>query len=282
MSRHNLRGQPDNSGQFRRGDLPKAQQINKSVTLNAFDRACNGAPKPKPRSAPPSGMWEMDKILNAGQCARHAWDKDRLGIKEPYKPFPSVFGAVDKAMRYGTEGRSVSEVLGDEGEALGEGVFRQPPKRFTQHVETDSGHDFVIRGELDALVEHPDGSLTIVDFKHRPVGDREAMQRSAEGYRSQLEAYTALLGEQGHDVRGAAILWLGPAKDNLTEVGEAKAGQMNMSYDFMLSEVEVSEDRYWDMLDRWGDLMSGDRPPVSDDCETCQHQQALLSSMNDS
>lgn len=91
-----------------------------------------------------------------------------------------------------------------------------PAARYYAEAE-DSEDQVLLQGVVDCWFEESDGTITVVDFKTDRVSEDTVAQR-AEGYRGQLEAYTAALSEVMGVTVGRKLLWFF-AVNHAVEIG---------------------------------------------------------------
>jgi len=116
------------------------------------------------------------------ECRRCFWLKVVAGFDRARQPMPSIFNAIDAAMKERFEGRRVEEAE----TALMGGVFRfadrwvvSAPIEFPGREDT-----CFLRGKVDSVVDFDDGSYGIIDFKTSAV-----RPQNLAVYSRQLHAY---------------------------------------------------------------------------------------------
>lgn len=208
------------------------------------------------------------------ECDRCAVLKLRDGVARPFMPFPSVFQSIDKSVRGLFEGMDVSKISPDipSGKlATKSKVLKGEVAVFCEGYE--DAHTFLISGKTDAIVEHADGSLSILDFK---VSGRD-VSGEAQRYACQLAAYALAarqtLGKPDAPIRALGLVVFSP--------GGMQPG-MGQSYPLMMEMQYVPIDPAAAMKDLITELSRiaallreeypadpDNLPPASPKCAVC-------------
>ena len=99
-----------------------------------------------------------------------------------------------------------------------------------------------IEGSVDLMVQHEDGSITIIDYKTDRV-QGELLEERARGYENQLAGYALVIEKMGMKVRNAVLVFAnGGAGDTAREyviedLEEAKAAALSKIHDEILSPI---------------------------------------------
>lgn len=151
-----------------------------SSTAPAF-RASDAPGLPPVRLAPSdfAFLWE--------ECQRCFYLKAHKKMYRPRAPFPSIFNAIDLAMKRHLRGLRTTDVLPE----MKPGVFLcEDDDAWVECMPiTPPGaqRSVYIRGMLDCLVAFDDGTFGVIDFKTSDVS------RSSALYSRQLHAYAAAI-----------------------------------------------------------------------------------------
>jgi ATP-dependent helicase/nuclease subunit A len=99
-----------------------------------------------------------------------------------------------------------------------------------------------IEGSVDLMVQHEDGSITIIDYKTDRV-QGELLEERARGYENQLAGYALVIEKMGMKVRNAVLVFAnGGAGDTAREyviedLEEAKAAALSKIHDEIRSPI---------------------------------------------
>lgn len=202
------------------------------------------------------------------ECPRCTYLKLRHGLPRPYMPFPSVFHQLDKLLRGHHDGRELRELIPDAPP----GKINTRSLSLKAEVER-GGVVFRISGRTDAHIDHPDGSMTILDFKvtgSDPQADR---------YLCQLAAY-ALGAEQTlhRPVAAVGLLIVTPVDTRPTPTqAETLLSTTNryalVPWDAPRRDILLSE------LDRLAELLTGPLPQPDGKCSVCSYTARFVQSV---
>jgi len=194
-------------------------------------------------------------------CKRCFYRKVVCRQPRPRSPFPSVFGKIDRAMK--------DHYLGERAESAAEGMTAGVVGGGDRWVKSApvalSGclRPFVIRGQVDVLVDCDDGSLGVVDFKTTvPKADHLAT------YGRQLHAYAWALE---HPAGGlpATVSSLG-LLCFLPETFDARGPHAGLFGSLEWVEVPRDETGFLKFLHDVLDVLEGPTlPPPALDCPWC-------------
>ncbi len=120
------------------------------------------------------------------ECGRCFYLKYVAGYKRPFGAFPSIFGAIDGAMR----DRFMGAPTGDLTPDLPPGTVTHGEKWVHSQPIHRDGHSatLTIRGKFDTVVTFDDGSYGVIDFKTSNI-----KPQSVRLYSRQLRAYAYAL-----------------------------------------------------------------------------------------
>jgi ATP-dependent exoDNAse (exonuclease V) beta subunit len=99
-----------------------------------------------------------------------------------------------------------------------------------------------IEGSVDLMVQHEDGSITIIDYKTDRV-QGELLEERARGYENQLAGYALVIEKMGMKVRNAVLVFAnGGAGDTAREyviedLEQAKAAALSKIHDEILLPI---------------------------------------------
>lgn len=112
------------------------------------------------------------------ECKLCYYLKIKMGIQRPQLPFPGVFSALNTRLQgalIGKDLRELSPVLPAGTVESQEGFVESKPIPSTK---------VYIKGKYDLLVQQPDGTYLIVDFKISQPSEEKIAK-----YQTQLQAY---------------------------------------------------------------------------------------------
>lgn len=140
---------------------------------------------------PPVRLAPSDFAFLWEECQRCFYLKAHKQLWRPRAPFPSIFNAIDLAMKRHLRGLRTTDVLPEmkpgiflceDDDAWVECAPIMPP---------GAKRSVYVRGMLDCLVAFDDGTFGIIDFKTSDVSKSSAL------YSRQLHAYAAAIERPG-------------------------------------------------------------------------------------
>lgn len=139
------------------------------------------------RRKPPVRLAPSDFAFLWEECHRCFYLKAHKKLYRPRAPFPSIFNAIDLAMKRHLRGLRTTDVLPEmkpgvflceDDDAWVECLPITPPR---------ASRSVYVRGMLDCLVAFDDGTFGVIDFKTSDVSKSSAL------YSRQLHAYAAAI-----------------------------------------------------------------------------------------
>lgn len=201
------------------------------------------------------------------RCPRCLWLEYWHGIKLPANlALQLLLSRLQEAAYDGV----TSKVISTE---IPIGKVSRYKKRFTSMPVKVNGEEtrWKIYGEIDLLVDHQDGTYSIVDGKVSMKKDAEAL---IESYWTQLEAYVFAFENplEGDVMPIKSIGLLQWRIDDSLHMEENKRG---FSVDHRYIPIPRQEKRFQDFLAEFIGIIEGDFPESGSDCETCKYLEKI-------
>jgi len=218
---------------------------------------------PKTYALSPTSLSVMDRC---GQCF---WLAQNEKIAQPRGLFPSLPSGMDEIFKNEYErcakidptGATLPGSLASlQGKAR---LFTDLEtlrgwQNFRKGLRTTSDIGDVLYGAPDAILVE-DGALVVMDYKTRMNTVREAPSYNAP----QLEIYTHLLRENGHNVASHAYLQVWSPS--------AVEGSDLIRFNAQLFHVDINPDNAAALFDKATTLLRGPKPAPSTSCEYCSY-----------
>lgn len=200
------------------------------------------------------------------ECERCFWLKMNEGVRRPSGPFPSLPSGMDRILkehfdRYRAEGEQPPELAGTSIDAVpypDAGFVEACRDWKSEPVYEDAETGVVLKGGVDELLETEDGDIIVLDYKTRGWPPRDD---TTEYYVDQLNLYNLILRENGHDTADVSLL-LYYYPDTVREDGDVV---FHTQPDTVPVDIEGAKDLVRDAVE----VMEGDIPEHSDDCDFC-------------
>jgi hypothetical protein len=146
-------------------------------------------------------------------------------------------------------------------------------KRFTSMPVKVNGEEtrWKIYGEIDMLVDHQDGTFSIVDGKVSMKKDAEAL---IESYWTQLEAYVYAF-ENPLDGDVMPIKSIGLLQWRIDDSLHLDDNKRGFSVDHRYIPIPRQEERFQNFLAKFIGIIEGDFPESGDDCDTCKYLEKI-------
>ena len=146
-------------------------------------------------------------------------------------------------------------------------------KRFTSMPVKVNGEEtrWKIYGEIDLLVDHQDGTFSIVDGKVSMKKDAEAL---IESYWSQLEAYVYAF-ENPLDGDVMPIKSIGLLQWRIDDSLQLEDNKRGFSVDHRYIPIPRQVERFQEFLGEFIGIIEGEFPESGDDCETCKYLEKI-------
>jgi hypothetical protein len=146
-------------------------------------------------------------------------------------------------------------------------------KRFTSMPVKVNGEEtrWKIYGEIDLLVDHQDGTFSIVDGKVSMKKDAEAL---IESYWTQLEAYVYAF-ENPLDGDVMPIKSIGLLQWRIDDSLHLDDNKRGFLVDQRYIPIPRQEERFQNFLAKFIGIIEGDFPESGDDCDTCKYLEKI-------
>lgn len=151
---------------------------------------------------------------------------------------------------------------------LEKGYVTKYKKRFTsQPVKIDGKETrWKIYGEIDLLVQHDDGSYSIVDGKVSMKKDEDALIKS---YWTHLEAYVFAF-ENPFEGDPMSIKSIGLVQWSINDSIQLEGDLRGFSVEHRFIQLPRREREFQEFLVKFIGIIEGEFPESSDACENCQ------------
>lgn len=198
------------------------------------------------------------------ECRRCFYLKVKLGITRPHAIMPSIFTAIDGAMKDHFLAQRVEALVPD----LAPGHFAYSGKWIeSAPLPSGTAHTMTLRGPFDTVVAFDDGTHAVIDFK-----TSNPKPANLQKYSRQLHAYAYALE---HPERGAFAL---PRVDRLgllvyepRSFSSTPHGMGLLVGGLKWVELPKDEPKFRDFLDQVSVTLAADAPPgASDTCAWCK------------
>ena len=197
------------------------------------------------------------------ECERCFWLERKGKMVKPSMPFPGVFGALDSAQKKFTLNKDLQKL----SPVLPQGRF---VKLTTDYVSsapiTIEGVDLRIRGKIDCLARHADGTYGVYDLKTiRPNDD------VLERYNPQLAAYAYALAHPADGIcRYTPVSTVGLLCFYPGKACGRKQGYMSQRMEMTGFVGKPDYDLMFDILKVCARILKMDTPPpAGHECKTC-------------
>lgn len=201
------------------------------------------------------------------RCPRCLWLEYWHGIKLPANlALQLLLSRLQEAAYDGVTSKAISPDI-----PLGK--VERYKKRFTSMPVKVNGEEtrWKIYGEIDLLVDHQDGTYSIVDGKVSMKKDAEAL---IESYWTQLEAYVyAFENPLDGDVK--PIKSIGLLQWRIDDSLHLEDNKRGFSVDHRYIPIPRQAERFQDFLGEFIGIIEGDFPESGDDCETCKYLEKI-------
>ena len=201
------------------------------------------------------------------RCPRCLWLEYWHGIKLPANlALQLLLSRLQEAAYDGVTSKAISPDI-----PLGK--VERYKKRFTSMPVKVNGEEtrWKIYGEIDLLVDHQDGTYSIVDGKVSMKKDAEAL---IESYWTQLEAYVyAFENPLDGDVK--PIKSIGLLQWRIDDSLHLEDNKRGFSVDHRYIPIPRQVDRFQDFLAKFIGIIEGNFPESGDDCDTCKYLEKI-------
>lgn len=220
----------------------------------------------KKPSTPYRGTLSPSSFYNI-RCPRCLWLDYWHGIKVPANLALQLF--LSRLQESAYDGVDSSELTID----IPKGSVSRYKKRFTSKPVCINGEEtrWKIYGEIDLLVDHFDGTYSIVDGKVSMKKDADAL---IESYWTQLEAYVFAF-ENPLEGTPMPIRSIGLLQWRIEESLKLEAGGRAFGIDHRFIPLPRRAERFQDFLGQFISILEGPFPDSGRDCETCKYHTSL-------
>jgi hypothetical protein len=202
------------------------------------------------------------------ECPRCFYLKHVYDIKRPAAPFPSIFGAIDRAMKEYYGGRPTSDIH----PSLPQGIVL-PGENWVESIPIEipgCQSRCYFRGKYDTLLQFEDGSYGVVDFKTSdPKPEHVAF------YSRQLHAYALSLEKPApgkFSLGPISVMGLLSIKPRSMDVNPD--GQVALLSNPTWQAVPRDDDTFYDFIARVLTLLDQpEPPPPSEECGFCKYRE---------
>ncbi len=196
------------------------------------------------------------------RCPRCLWLEYWHGIKMPANlALQLLLSRLQEAAYDGVTSKAIST-------EIPMGKVERYKKRFTSQPVKINGEDtrWKIYGEIDLLVDHNDGTYSIVDGKVSMKKDAAAL---IESYWTQLEAYVYAFENplEGETMPIKTIGLLQWRIDDSLHLEENKRG---FSVDHRYIPIPRQPEKFQEFLEKFIGIIEGEFPESGEDCENCK------------
>lgn len=203
------------------------------------------------------------------ECGRCFWLHVNEGVRRPSGPFPSLPGGMDSVIkqhfdRYRGGDELPPELVGEvDCRLVGDMDFVERCRDWRREPRyTDPETGAVLRGGIDDLLETPDGSLVVLDYKTRgyPPGD------AVPGYYGrQVGLYNLLLRENGYSTADHGyLLYYYPGRVE---------GSGEFRFETEVHRVGVDVGGLRELFRSAVDVARGSMPRPAEDCDFCRYRE---------
>ena len=201
------------------------------------------------------------------RCPRCLWLEYWHGIKLPANLAQQLLlSRLQEAAYDGVTSKAISLEI-----PLGE--VSKYKKRFTSMPVKVNGEEtrWKIYGEIDLLVDHQDGTYSIVDGRVSMKKDAEAL---IESYWTQLEAYVYAF-ENPLDGDVMPIKSIGLLQWRIDDSLHLDDNKRGFSVDHRYFPIHRQVDRFQDFLAKFIGIIESDFPESGEDCDTCKYLEKI-------
>lgn len=201
------------------------------------------------------------------RCPRCLWLEYWHGIKLPANLAQQLL--LSRLQESAYDGVT-SKVISPE---IPPGKVSRYKKRFTSMPVIVNGEEtrWKIYGEIDLLVDHQDGTYSIVDGKVSIKKDAEAL---IESYWTQLEAYVYAF-ENPIDGEAMPIKSIGLLQWRFDNSLHLEDGTRGFLVDHRYIPIPRQPERFQDFLAKFIGIIEGEFPESGDNCETCKYLEKI-------
>ena len=196
------------------------------------------------------------------RCPRCLWLEYWHGIKLPANlALQLLLSRLQEAAYDGV----TSKVISTE---LPLGKVSRYKKRFTSMPVKINGEEtrWKIYGEIDLLVDHQDGTYSIVDGKVSMKKDAEAL---IDSYWTQLEAYVYAF-ENPLDGEAMKIKSIGLLQWRIDDSIHLEENKRGFSVDHRYIPIPRQPEKFQEFLARFIGIIEGEFPESGAECDTCK------------
>lgn len=197
------------------------------------------------------------------RCPRCLWLEYWHGIKLPANlALQLLLSRLQEAAYDGV----TSKVISPE---IPLGKVERYKKRFTSQPVKINGEEtrWKIYGEIDLLVDHNDGTYSIVDGKVSMKKDAEAL---IESYWTQLEAYVYAF-ENPLDGEVMPIKTIGLLQWRIDDSLHLEENKRGFSVDHRYIAIPRQPEKFQEFLERFIGIIEGDFPESGAECDACKY-----------
>ncbi len=192
-------------------------------------------------------------------CKYCYYQKAKYGVVLPSIPMPGIFSTINSKV----QGTLVGNDLHDLSSQLPEGIVVKQ-EGFVESKKIPNTNLY-IKGKYDLLVQKPDGSCLLIDFKLS-----QAHEEKIEKYKTQLYSYKYALENPSFE-KPVSISQLGLVI-MYPDIVRFENGKAVVDFPPKWMEIPIDEKSFFSFAKEVDALLSGPTPPVSDSCKWCQYR----------
>ncbi len=201
------------------------------------------------------------------RCPRCLWLEYWHGIKLPANlALQLLLSRLQEAAYDGVTSKAIST-------EIPAGKVERYKKRFTSQPVKVNGEEtrWKIYGEIDLLVDHNDGTYSIVDGKVSMKKDAEAL---IESYWTQLEAYVFAF-ENPLEGDAMPIKSIGLLQWRIDDSLHMEDNKRGFSVDHRYIPIPRQPQKFQDFLAEFIGIIEGEFPESGDECDTCKYLEKI-------
>jgi len=186
------------------------------------------------------------------ECKLCFWLRHKKGLKRPGVPVATIANGLDRVIKeYMNRYRpQLPPFL--KGKIPGKLIDELPKSLTFEH------NGMILKGKLDECIILENGHHAALDHKTKGFGVKEVHS----SYQLQMDGYTYLLQQNGHKTGNVAFLAY-----YIPDFGELHQG---IPFKLDVRKLTVNPDRIPKLLDEIKELLDGEMPKASKDCNFCK------------
>lgn len=200
------------------------------------------------------------------ECRKCFYLRVNEKVKRPSKPFPSLPGGVDKAVKEHFDSFRKSDEVPPEIERCDRELSLFEDQNFLEHARSwrtepkwrDPETEALLRGGVDDLLRNDNGDIVVLDYKTRGYPPKEE-NGAPDYYARQVNLYNLILRENGYETADyGLILYFYP--EGFEEDG-------GFVFETEVREIEVDIEGAKKMVRDAVEVLKGEMPEHDEDCK---------------